>query len=216
MSTNERKLTKFLPISKVVDVSKLDELEYADISKAGRNFKDLTGKFFGHLFILGPSKRILRYNSPLWMFYAFCCACGENIVEREAKQITRMSTKSCGCIRFLQNSKEKDIVAKNKSFQKYVARAIAPNKSIEIKKEEFFKIFEQDCFYCGAKADTSINENLKKQKIRLNGIDRVDNKIGYKAGNIVPCCFGCNWMKQDFDQKEFIRHLWKIRKHLNL
>ena len=28
MSTNERKLTKFLPISKVVDVSKLDELEY--------------------------------------------------------------------------------------------------------------------------------------------------------------------------------------------
>jgi hypothetical protein len=45
---------------------------------------------------------------------------------------------------------------------------------VSITKDDAFRIFDTECSYCGEKPET-----------RLNGIDRVDNKIGYERGN---CC----------------------------
>jgi hypothetical protein len=216
VETSKRKITEFVPISYIVDQTDLTDLNYADISNAGHNFKDLTGVFFGNLFVLGPSRKVKKYGESLWMFYAFCCTCGENVVEREAKQLSRKSTKSCGCIRFLQFSKDKILVAKNASYQKYVARSVAPNKNIDIDKDVFYKFFEKECFYCGAKPDLKNDENFKNKKLKLTGVDRIDNSIGYVESNLVACCFECNWMKQDYNQRDFIGQLWKIRKNLDL
>lgn len=42
-----------------------------------------------------------------------------------------------------------------------------------------------------------------------NGIDRVDSKKGYVAGNVVTCCRNCNQAKSDKSIDEFEE--WAIR-----
>ena len=48
---------------------------------------------------------------------------------------------------------------------------------------------------------------------KYNGIDRVDNKIGYELDNCVSCCIKCNKAKSYFGQDEFLNHIKKIYKH---
>lgn len=70
--------------------------------------------------------------------------------------------------------------------------------SISLTDERIVELASQDCSYCGATAGAL-----------LNGIDRVDNRIGYEEGNVVPCCFVCNRAKQDAGREEFIA--WAAR-----
>ena len=62
--------------------------------------------------------------------------------------------------------------------------------------KECENIFNNLCFYCG--------DNLS------NGIDRVNSKIGYLSGNVVPCCKQCNWIKSCYSMSEFVNHCKKI------
>jgi hypothetical protein len=62
-------------------------------------------------------------------------------------------------------------------------------------KEVFKNISKQDCYYCG--------------KGGPNGIDRVDNSIGYEPGNCVLCCKHGNYVKGDLSQDDF--EIWKNR-----
>ena len=54
------------------------------------------------------------------------------------------------------------------------------------------------CSYCGRLCDPSIDY--------YNGIDRIDNNIGYTIDNSVSCCKYCNFAKNDFLLDEFL--LW--------
>lgn len=65
--------------------------------------------------------------------------------------------------------------------------------------EEFKNIVSKSCKYCG--------ENIK-----IIGIDRIDNNIGYILENCVPCCKICNIMKSTLSLEEFISHIKKIHK----
>jgi hypothetical protein len=44
----------------------------------------------------------------------------------------------------------------------------------------------QPCDYCGLKIET-----------KIGSLDRLDNSKGYELGNVVPCCFICNTMRND-------------------
>lgn len=55
------------------------------------------------------------------------------------------------------------------------------------------------CFYC----------NYISTK-DLNGLDRVDNNMGYSADNTVPCCKTCNYMKHQHSTTTFIDHVLQI------
>ena len=58
--------------------------------------------------------------------------------------------------------------------------------------DEYAKIlFTEECHYCGC----------KKQ---LNGIDRMDNTLGYTPANCVSCCKKCNYAKHTLGYMEFI------------
>lgn len=86
---------------------------------------------------------------------------------------------------------------------KYKVRQVRGNArqrglSIGLTDERIVELSSQDCSYCGAPAGAL-----------LNGIDRVDNRIGYEEGNVVPCCFVCNRAKQDAGREEFIA--WAAR-----
>ncbi len=56
------------------------------------------------------------------------------------------------------------------------------------------KMMLDNCFYCNLKSDETVN-----------GIDRMDNSIGYTITNCVSCCKRCNFMKTALDSNTFIK-----------
>lgn len=63
--------------------------------------------------------------------------------------------------------------------------------------EHALKLITSPCHYCG---------EMKE----LNGIDRVDNAIGYLTTNCVPCCKHCNRMKWTMPLDEFIERCRRV------
>ena len=72
--------------------------------------------------------------------------------------------------------------------------------------EETKKFLKNECFYC-----KDINDDGY-----LNGIDRKDNKIGYKIDNCVTCCKICNISKKTMEVDEFIGKVHHILSYLSL
>lgn len=85
-------------------------------------------------------------------------------------------------------------------WRRYRHRAKKAGYEITITLQDFQKITDEPCKYCGE------NE-------RQRGIDRVDNKKGYIIGNCVGCCGKCNMMKMKQTKEEFLRHIKKIYEH---
>lgn len=70
--------------------------------------------------------------------------------------------------------------------------------------DEYAKeLMTSECHYCG----------LFDLDVRVNGIDRVDNTIGYWPSNVVSCCKLCNYFKKDYTVEQFLAHAKRIAQH---
>ena len=59
--------------------------------------------------------------------------------------------------------------------------------------DEFCDLVSQPCYYCD------------KIDLPYNGIDRIDNSMGYELNNCVPCCCVCNRMKSKHSLGVFVK-----------
>lgn len=87
----------------------------------------------------------------------------------------------------------------------YKKRALNCGIPVELSDEQFYKLFDGICEYCGRKPDHTC----------LNGIDRVDNDLGYTINNCVSCCSLCNDMKCCMAAYVFIRRCQHIEKYIS-
>ncbi len=81
---------------------------------------------------------------------------------------------------------------------------------------DFFKnLIIQNCYYCD---EPPKEKKWCKTKIFIaNGIDRIDNKLGYHEDNCVSCCSFCNFAKNQFTQEDFFIKIEKIyNKHIKI
>ena len=71
--------------------------------------------------------------------------------------------------------------------------------------DEFRYLTSQKCHYCGKEPNQSYfpRKNCGTGPYKHNGIDRLDNKIGYEPSNCVSCCKYCNVAKLDRTIDEF-------------
>jgi predicted nucleic acid-binding Zn ribbon protein len=98
-------------------------------------------------------------------------------------------------------------INKNKQLEKYQARdylyeqykivALQRKKEFKLSLDEFWKLKDSPCHYCGSLES-------------INGIDRYDSRKGYTPENSVPCCFFCNNMKWILSEEQFIKQCTKI------
>ena len=73
----------------------------------------------------------------------------------------------------------------------------------EITEEDIRKITNQECQYCGTETTN----------ICRNGIDRLDNTVGYVEKNCVSCCGTCNGMKKCLDPLTFVERCSQVASH---
>lgn len=84
--------------------------------------------------------------------------------------------------------------------------------------DEFWAMILKPCHYCGREPYNRTKFNLKsgqsdEDQMLYNGIDRVNNNVGYTKSNSVPCCKFCNHMKFHLSKKDFLDHVMTIAKH---
>lgn len=84
----------------------------------------------------------------------------------------------------------------NINRKEYMYRRSAKDRgfSYNLTFEQCEHLFKGTCFYCGHQSDSGY----------LNGIDRLDNDIGYTTQNCVTCCSICNYMKRRLKPTIFI------------
>lgn len=167
------------------------------------NFKNITGQTIGYWKVLSLSHK--RKDTYYWNAQ---CKCSKMSV-RTAGQMRTYS--SCMC----QGKDTKDILTK----QLYLSYKYASTRHNRIKREfsltieQFEKLIYSNCYYCDKEPSNTkkLGRNkFIKREIKYNGIDRIDNNIGYLSNNVVTCCWICNQSKADFNQKEFLNWIKMI------
>lgn len=86
------------------------------------------------------------------------------------------------------------------SYCKYNTSAIKRQKQFDISREIHEKLISLECYLCG----------IPPGKFRDNGVDRVDNDIGYIESNCESCCYVCNFMKKTYNLELFLSQVVKI------
>lgn len=87
-------------------------------------------------------------------------------------------------------------------FREYQKGARERNLSWELTEKQFETLVFSACYYTGRPA--SRIRKFSCGEIIYNGIDRLNNKIGYVWENCVPCCSEINMMKKTLSYNQFI------------
>lgn len=80
-------------------------------------------------------------------------------------------------------------------MDRYRQRAERMGLCFELSDDEFDAVVSSDCHYCGKSIVPGIH---------TNGIDRMDNALGYTKENCVACCGNCNFSKGELSVDDFV------------
>lgn len=177
-------------------------------------WKDLAGMQFGRLTATSYIGKIAGKTHGYWE-----CKCSCGVVKNiRTQSLLRNHNPSCGC-----RKKEVDKVRPaipfgeavlNKLYNQSRRNAQIKNIFYELTKEEYRNIVQNNCIYCGELPKENWNPNSNGYFLG-NGIDRVNNSVGYVLNNCVPCCGVCNVMKMTNTVDEWLSHMVKILEHYN-
>jgi len=140
------------------------------------------------------------------------CTCGSICsVRMESDTLTR-SCKKCGQIkkRSTYTKKTKESLYK-RLYQQYTRGATIRKYSFEISFTDFKELVIKNCYYCNELPTNLLKQNYRS--ILYNGLDRVDNELGYTNNNVVTCCGWCNQMKNKYHADLFLKKIKTIYKN---
>lgn len=171
---------------------------------------NLAGQKFGKLTAIREVAQIHGNGALVWLFE---CECGKQI-EKVGHYIVHLVEKgfipSCGS--YECNGRYKNPEASlNGLITHYKQGAKSRGLVFKLTREECIELFNGDCHYCGQPPSRQFHHVYRKSTpITYNGIDRVDNNLGYIARNTVSCCFTCNRAKHTMPYNQWIAWLHRI------
>jgi len=151
--------------------------------------RDLSGIRFGKLVVINKSRS--TGETTIWNCQ---CDCGNTIEIRRGNLIST-ATNSCGCIKVGQKGFAVDVRLENVVWNMFIQRCKFKKFIFELTKEEMMKLVIQPCFYCGLESSNKVKR--KYGEFQYNGLDRIDNSVGYAKNNILVSCRHCNALKMD-------------------
>jgi len=122
---------------------------------------------------------LTRYNKPSKL----CLECNGCNLKQDRKREARS-----------RNFKAENFKNMDRYFKEYIASATRRDLPMNLQADEFKALIILPCHYCGY-----------LQEAQTNGIDRINNDIGYEKSNCVTCCETCNRMKHYFHPTFFIK-----------
>lgn len=179
---------------------------------------DLTGKQFGRLTVISA---IYIDSIKKWKCL---CECGNEKITT-ANLLNFNKVRSCGCLYLdsrkdvaerakIRNSKPPEVASFNRLYADYKNRAKLKNIDFSLSEEEFKKITKNNCEYCGIEPLQKGNKVAGKNGEYLhNGIDRINNSIGYTLTNCVACCGMCNDAKNSYTLEQFKEWMQRLIKY---
>ncbi len=171
---------------------------------------DLTGRRFGRLTVRSyVGRRLYKHN---YINEWDCiCDCGTACV-RVQRALLDPGESSCGCAVRDANALKPDAGRGSVNALMCSYRIGARNRDLvfELSQESFRALTSACCHYCGV-APAQVIRNGKCAPYTYNGIDRVDNTIGYTPENVRACCGQCNTAKNTLGEQAFYQ--WIDRVH---
>ncbi len=168
---------------------------------------DEVGNRYGKLTVAEYAGQNER-NKRIWLCR---CDCGEEKVIAE-NSLRTGNSKSCGCTKILPPGE----AAFNALFHNFRRSAEKRDHDFELTDRQVRDLVTQKCHYCGIVPAQVMKAQHGNGDFLYNGIDRVDNSIGYVEGNVVPCCGVCNNAKHTMGTDEFKAWLTRIYKYFIL
>lgn len=179
----------------------------------GRLVSEAPGTRYGRLTVVGRGQKKpgQEDNNAMWRCQ---CDCG-NMVTVRGRQLRAGKSQSCGCLRLdalrRRMSLPDGMAGRNRVLYQYKRNAETRGYEWSLTDEQAHELTQGDCHYCGtapaqhARATTS--------PFIYNGLDRVDNRLGYIAGNVVSCCFECNDAKGSLSAAGFLKLAARVYEH---
>lgn len=192
------------------DSVQAQKIKSCSIGLCNEKVSDLTGKNFGHLIVKSLSG--FKKTSAHWLCL---CICGKEAVIA-ATNLVNHQTRSCGCLKQKMAAQLRTRPARELThdyvFTKYRSRALNANLEFSLNKDEFSKLLDGDCFYCGVPPKNVFIPRRRLDPIEINysGVDKIIPALGYRKGNCVSCCKDCNFAKNNLSQEEFLNLVRKI------
>ena len=158
------------------------------------------------------------------------CACGKQKVVQVGNLLSGSSL-GCGCRNLerleqwrYKRSKPDGEVNRKQVFKAYLRAAKNRDLSFLLSEDDFFVISQKDCYFCGRGPSNKMHlkwssgprkgEPRVGKEFTYNGVDRLDNNVGYESHNCVPCCVDCNRAKRDLTVQEFFDLISRVfRRH---
>lgn len=150
---------------------------------------------------LGTAKSDSGRTYSIWLFKCDCgnekILCPHDVFKKRKKESVK-GTLSCGCItkQLMSENKRKPDgeAALNNLYASYKLNCAEGRGHVfELTLKEFKEITSSNCFYCNKQP--SQKKNSKISFYMYNGIDRVNNNLGYTTDNCVAACKDCNSLK---------------------
>lgn len=178
--------------------------------KIPKKAKDRTGERHGRLVFLKYVKSSKDRNA-IWLCQ---CDCGNRPLISNKSITGKKAVKSCGCLKKENHLKAvalpKGEAAKNYIYAVYKRAAKSRDLSFNIDKTEFLKLTQKECFYCGESPKNVYHNRKSTGGFIYNGIDRINNDLGYVKDNVVSCCKICNFAKRDLSKQEFEEWIFRV------
>lgn len=149
----------------------------------------------------------------------FRCNCGNSFALRNTNSFVSWADIKCPDCKRL--ARLKDNIGERYVYKRVKWDAKKAGRSFDISFDWFKKVIHEPCHYCQR---TDINKVSVASKIpgqylledfRYNGIDRVDNAVGYEEDNCVPCCVVCNRAKNSMPYDEFMEYIRSLVNYQN-
>lgn len=176
------------------------------------NYQDLTGRRFGQLVVI----RQASTDNKSHRRWECVCDCGQNKICL-GYNLLGGGTTSCGhyrkdhCRTIAKISAAKRVspdTSLNKLLSEYKTGAKNRGYDFLLTSTQFKELASKNCYYCGNLP--TLERVTIYGKYVYNGIDRIDNSIGYSMENCVSCCFDCNRAKGTMTQGDFFTWIMRV------
>mgnify|MGYP001578279173 CR=1 FL=1 len=166
------------------------------------------GKVSGRLTVI--EWNCVKKRKSMW---TCLCQCGNRTVV-VGSALRRGDTKGCVNCRVERQRKPGSVVQFNRLFSGMKYNAIVRNLEWKLSKDDVRALIACPCFYCGIDPHPVVWKEKMKGAVAANGLDRFDNRYGYRLSNVVPCCRTCNWAKGTMSYEDFTNWIRRVCNNL--